>query len=127
MLTISPAGVYVHQGFGPRGYTCLQHINANDDKFPLNLAAGDAWVARFEEFAAERGGAWTAEVNSAYEFCFGADLVQLGTMRVRSQLDAYVEIHPFEFTAGLVRENFALLPRAAEGKKIACPDGDDAK
>ena len=128
VMTVSAAGVHLYQGYGPRGYTLLQHMQNKADSYPLSFAEGEAWVKRFEDFAAESGGAWTAEVNAAYRDCFDVDLVILGTMKIGSQLDCYVQVHgPIEFDASLVRRNLALLPSKGTGPKIPCTDGSDAK
>jgi hypothetical protein len=128
VMTVSPVGIYLYQAYGRRGYTLLQNIEEHDASYPLPLATGEAWVQRFEEFAADLGGAWTPKTNAAYKFCFGVDLVEFGNMRIGSELDAYFNVYAFRFSADLVKKNFALLPRRDDsGTKIPCLDGVDAK
>jgi hypothetical protein len=127
VMTVSPAGVYLFQAYGPRGYTLLQYMKKHDAKFPMSLSEGKPWVERFEEFAAELGGVWTKKVNDAYDFCFDVNLVELGNMRIGSQLDAYTTVYSYEFDANLVRRNFDLLPQPNGGRKIPCHDGESAR
>jgi hypothetical protein len=125
---VSPAGVYLHQAYGPRGYTLLQNIQDHDAKYPMSLEKFESsWIPRFLEFAAELGGVWTEQVNSAYNFCFHVNLVDFGSMQIGSQLDAYARVYPFEFNAQQVRENFRLLPQRGRGRKIPCSDGAMAR
>ena len=126
VMTVSPLGVHLFQSYGPRGYTLRQNIEEHDDKYPLSLDEGVAWVQRFEVFAADLGGMWSSKTNSAYRDCFGVDLIELGNMREGSQMDLYVDVKSFPFTAGGVQANFALLPQPSRSK-IPCPDGKDAK
>ena len=137
-MTVSPAGVYIHQSYGPRGYTLLQHMEEHDKehvlhtsdssiKFLLSSDDGDLWVQRFEEFAADLGGVWTTAVNAAYKYCFDVDLVALGNMRIGSQLNVFVQVYPHVFDAKLVRSNLSLLPLPDDGEKIPCLDGAEAK
>jgi hypothetical protein len=128
IMTISPVGVYLFQAYGPKGYTLLQNIQDHDDEYPLSFAQADEWVGRFEELAAELGGAWTAETNAAYKFCFGVDLVKMGNMRIGSQMDLFFKVYSFPFDTGLVQRNFALLPQSdSRGRKIRCLDGVQAR
>jgi hypothetical protein len=132
VITISPDGVYLFQSYGPRGYTLLQHMQEHSESgpgvtYPLSLEAGEAWVARFEEFAATLGGVWTKAVNEAYLHCFGVDLVALGSMRIGSQMDQYIQLYSFEFDGSLVQKNFALLPRPRSSPCAPCKDGADTK
>ena len=128
VMTVSPAGVYIYQSYGPRGYTLLQHMKEHHSSFPLSFESASAWVKRFEVFAADLGGEWTPAVNAAYTECFGVDLVALGNMRLGSQMDAFIQVHPMEFDANLVYQNFRLLP-LSHGRPTAaiCSDGVDAK
>ena len=126
VMTVSSAGVYVLQGFGPRGYTLLQWIQEHDSQYPLSFNAGSDWVVKFEEFTGELGGAWTPQVNEAYTYCFGVDLVAVGRMRVGSQLDAHVVVKTLVFDADTVQRNLSLLPE----KDViihTCNDGIIAK
>lgn len=130
VLTISKNGMYILQGYGPLGYTLLQHMETHDDKFPLSEERAKEWAHIFEQYGAERGGKWTAEVNDAYYQCFGVNLVKLGSMKIGNQLDAYTTIGSFEFDADLVDANFALLPKKRDTlstPKVLCLDGKNAK
>ena len=134
VMTVSPAGVYLHQSYGPRGYTMLQHMLQHDGaaapegkpRYPMSFEAGKDWVARFEDFAANGGGVWTPEVNAAYADCFEVDLSAHGNMRIGNQLDAYITVEEHVFTAERVRQNLALLPRPSGAPKTACLDGEAA-
>jgi MYND finger len=126
VMSISPAGLYVFQAYGPRGYTLLQNMESHSE-FPLSLAEGKGWVTRFEEFSGELSGVWTQEVNDAYAHCFEVDLVKLGGMRLGSQLDAYFTTVAVKFDANRVRENFALLPMPDTARYPKCRDGVTAK
>lgn len=128
VMTVSPAGVYIYQAYGPRGYTLLQNIrrhskSGDGSTYPLSLEDGEAWVSRFEEFTGELNGSWTRKVNEAYSSCFEVDLVGLGCMRIGSQLDAYVTVNSVEFDADTVRKNFALLPLPDSREYPRCKDG----
>jgi len=127
VMTVSPAGVYLYHAYGPRGYTLLQHMQKRHSSYPMSILDAQAWVKRFEGFAAALQGVWTTAVNDAYSHCFDVDLVELGNMRVGSQLDAYVSIDTLEFDAALVRQNFNLLPQPEGYFLPACSDGADAK
>jgi len=110
IMTVAPSGVYLYQGYGPVGYTLLQHMQKQEDSSPMSWKDGDLWISHFATFVSHKSGEWTQTVNDAYHFCFGVDLIQLGNMRLGSQLDVYhqVAVHPFD--AKLVRANWALLP-----------------
>ena len=127
VMTISPAGVYLYQGYGPRGYTLLQHMQKHHSSYPMSISDAEAWVQRFEEFAAELRGGWTAKVNRAYAHCFDVDLVEKGIMRLGSQLDLYTTVYALEFSADLVQQNLALLPLPdMRVNEVPCLDGVDA-
>jgi hypothetical protein len=127
VMTVSPAGVYLFQAYGRRGYTLLQHMETHNEVYPLSLEDGEAWVHRFEEISTECSGKWTTQVNAAYAFCFGVDLVKFGNVSTGSQLDADFAVYEFQFDASTVQRNFALLPRADKtGKIVACRDGANA-
>lgn len=68
-------------------------------------------------------------MNEAYSHCFGVDLVELGTMKIGSQLDAYTAVQWTEFHADIVEANIALLPkkRSPANPKRKCLDGKTAK
>jgi hypothetical protein len=125
VMTVSPVGVYLYHGYGPRGYTLLQHMEKRDASYPISFDDTEHWLQRFGEFAADLGGVWTKTVNAAYAYCFDVDLVDLGAMRVGSQLDAYVTCQTIEFDAYLVRDNFSLLPFSRSQR--VCLDGKHAK
>jgi hypothetical protein len=127
IITISPVGVYVLQAYGPLGYTLLQHLESEGSTFPMSFSDGEAWVHRFEEFAADLSGEWNEKVNAAYKFSFNVDLVKIGSMRIGSQLDAYFQVHPIEFDVSAVRTNFGLLPKKSSFPKRQCLDGQRAK
>jgi hypothetical protein len=127
IMTVSPVGVYLLQAYGPLGYTLLQHLEDEGSTFPMSLSNGEAWVHRFEEFAADLSGKWNEKVNAAYSFCFNADLVKLGNMRLGSQLDAYSQVYSIEFDVNTVQDNFGLLPKKSSGTKRQCLDGRRAK
>ena len=135
VMTLSPAGVYLYHGYGPRGYTLLQHMESHETTHssrPLSFEQATQWMDRFQEFAGDLGGVWTTKVNAAYAYCFGVDLVALGNMRLGSQLDCLVDVYSYNFDANMVRQNFALLPLpnqsiSSANKKIPCQDGVDAK
>lgn len=127
VLAVSPEGVFILHSYGPRGYTLLQHMSSHSSKYPLSFKEAEEWTKTFEIYAADRGGAWTKEVNQAYRHCFGVDLVELGTMRIGSQLDAYTTVSSLEFDASMVQKNFDLLPRKrCGGRKVSCHDGKNA-
>jgi len=125
VMTVSQAGVYILHGYGPRGYTLLQHMQSKSSKYPLSFDQAKEWVETFELYASDRRGIWTKEVNQAYRNCFDVDLVALGCMRIGSQLDAYTTVNSLEFNASIVRENFDLLPqkRSRRRNKTPCRDG----
>ena len=126
IMTVSPAGVFIYQAYdGPLGYTLLQHMEKHAQVYPMSTVDGKKWIKRFEEFAAELSGIWTEKVNAAYAYCFGADLVQAGNMRIGSQLDVFFLINTFVFDAQTVQSNFLLLPQPEDGanEKIQCLDG----
>ena len=137
VMTISVEGVYLYHGYGPRGYTLLQHMEnheATHGPRPLSTKQAMEWVTRFQEFAGDLGGVWTDKVNAAYAYCFGVDLVAMGNMRLGSQLDCLVDVYSYDFDANLVRQNFALLPLpnqpitpSSANKKILCQDGVNTK
>lgn len=127
-MTVSPEGVHILHGYGPRGCTLLQHMTSHRGKYPLSFEEAEEWTKAFEGYASDRGGTWTKEVNEAYAHCFHVDLVELECMRIGSQLDAYTSITSVEFDDNTVQENFKLLPqRRSGGRKIRCRDGDSAK
>jgi len=126
VMLVSPTGVYILHGYGPRGYTLLQHMQSNSTKYPLSFDQAEQWTKTFEIYASDRGGIWTEKVNQAYCNCFDVDLVKLGCMRIGSQLDAYTTVNCLEFDASIVEENFHLRPRRRNNnrrKKIPCHDG----
>ncbi len=130
VLAVSPSGAYILQGYGPRGYTLFQHMKSHSSKYPLSFEDAQEWVSTFEVYADKRGGVWNEAVNGAYNHCFGVDLVQLGCMRIGSQLDAYTTVHHIEFDAKTVQQNFDLLPRQrgpSRPKLPTCRDGAVAK
>jgi hypothetical protein len=128
VMTISKAGSFIFQGYGPLGYTLLQHMKSHSDKYPLDENATKEWLDKFEVFAAERGGMWTKDINEAYKYCFGVDLIKLGCMNVGSQLDVFVRIESCTFDSNTVDQNFDLLPRhRSSGSKVPCLDGHKAK
>ena len=128
VMTVSPTGVYLYQSYGPRGYTLLQHMESETDRYPLSFDDGMTWVNRFQYFTGELGGKWTLEVNQAYEFCFGVDLIKFGNMRLDNQLDVHVDVYTHQFDADLVRKNFSLLPLPdTTNLKEICKDGIQAK
>jgi hypothetical protein len=126
IMTISPDGVYLYQGYGPRGYTLLQHMQKHASSYPMSISDAEAWVQRFEEFAAELRGGWTTAANDAYAHCFDVDLVEKGIMRIGSQLDLYTSVYTLEFSALRVRQNLNLLPQPDSNNKAPCSDGTDA-
>ena len=128
-MAVSPSGVYLFQGYGPRGYTLLQYMQKHSGKYPLSFDEVEEWMKMFEIYAADRGGIWNKEVNDAYCHCFGVDLVELGCMKIGSQLDVYTTVSSLEFDAYVVKKNFDLLPRkrSISRKKLPpCLDGDIA-
>jgi len=128
VLTVSPAGIYLYQGYGPQGYTLLQHMRNSDASYPLSFSEVDDWVRRFEIFAACPDGVWTEDVNSAYKDCFNVDLVKIGSMKIGSQLDVLVKCYSIPFDSCTVKRNFAQLPIPdTKGKKTTCSDGTKCK
>mmetsp|Transcript_27220 Transcript_27220/g.58334 ORF Transcript_27220/g.58334 Transcript_27220/m.58334 type:complete len:203 (-) Transcript_27220:98-706(-) len=123
-MTVSPAGVYILNAYGPRGYTLLQYMSSHSSKYPLSFEEAGEWTKTFEIFASDRGGIWTEAVNQAYRHCFDIDLIKLGCMRIGSQLDVYTAVNCLEFDASVVQQNFNLLPRRrSQGRKVPCHDG----
>ena len=49
ILTVSGAGVYAYQGYGPRGYTLKQHMQENEESYPMSPLQADVWLQRFEQ------------------------------------------------------------------------------
>ena len=129
VVLVSRDGMYILQGYGPRGYTLLQHMQTHDQQYPLSGEKALEWALVFETYSAERSGKWTKQVNEAYSHCFGVDLVELGTMKIGSQLDAYTTVQWTEFDADIVEANIALLPkkRSPALPKRKCLDGKTAK
>jgi hypothetical protein len=54
-MTVSPAGVYIFQAYGPRGYTLLQNmqdhsVGGTKQTFPLSIEEdADIWIDTFEK------------------------------------------------------------------------------
>ena len=111
VMTISKTGVYLYQAYGPRGYTLLQYLKAHEAEFPLSLEKGKAWVDEFQIFAGDLVGIWTEKINKAYKACFDVDLIELGCMKIGSQMDMYVKVEEHRFDARTVQKNFDLLPQ----------------
>jgi len=44
VVTVSPSGVYLYQGYGPKGYTLLQHITKHDVSYPLSFPEAERWI-----------------------------------------------------------------------------------
>ena len=137
VMTIATDGVHLYQAYGPRGYTLLQFMEQHSPNsieegsgktiFPLSLEEGREWVDQFEVFAANLGGKWTVECNQAYLKCFDVDLVEMGCMKLGSQMDVYVSVEETSFHANTNKDNFNLLPRPNNGRYPPCGDGATAK
>lgn len=127
VMTISKAGVYLYQAYGPRGYTLLQYMQEHEDDFPMSLVEGKAWAEKLEVFAADPIGIWSEEANEAYAFCFGVDLIKLGCMSVGSQMDVYVQVEEHIFNWKTVENNFSLLPQPDFPSYPKCRDGTMAR
>ena len=123
VMTISKAGVYLYQAYGPRGYTLLQYMENHDKDFPLSLAEGKLWVEQFEVFATNLCGIWSKEASEAYTRCFDVDLVKLGCMKVGSQMDVYVQVEEHVLDARTVQNNFDMLPQPDASSYPPCVDG----
>jgi hypothetical protein len=124
VMLVSPAGVFILHGYGPRGHTLLQHMRSHSSQYPISFKDAREWTKIFEIFASDRGGVWTDEVNQGYRHCFNVDLVKLGCMRLGSQLDAFTTVNCLEFNADIIQRNFNLLPRRrSDGRKVPCCDG----
>ena len=126
VMTISKAGVYLFQAYGPRGYTLMQYMDKHEIDFPLSLSDGKKWVNHFEVFSADPCGLWTEEVNEAYTKCFDIDLENIGCMKVGSQMDVFVQVEEHVLDARTVKANFELLPKP-DSSYPKCTDGIRAK
>eukprot|EP00804_Cyclotella_cryptica_P025265 CCRYP_010372-RA/>CCRYP_010372-RA protein AED:0.22 eAED:-0.16 QI:0/0/0/1/1/1/2/0/429 len=116
------SGVYFYQAYGPRGYTLLQYLKAHEDEFPLSLEKGRAWVKEFQMFAGDLVGIWTERINKAYKACFDVDLVELGCMKIGSQMDMHVKVEEDHFDTRTVQKNFDILPKQNDSFYPPCQD-----
>lgn len=113
VMTVSPAGVFLYQAYGPDGYTLRYHAEHGRHGTGPMSAHDEAvtWIDRFNEFAAAPCGKWTADINAAYAHCFEVDLIALGAMRCGHKLDAHVSVQSQPFNAKQVAATFRLLTR----------------
>ena len=127
-VVVSAAGVHLFQGFGPWGYTLLQHMDNSPNGVLMtpanahNLVIGP--VTRFMSESASSG-KWTETANEAYKKVFRLDLLKRGLVMKYGQLDAFLKVETVTFTAADVDTNFGLLPQYG-GPVIPCPDKDIA-
>jgi hypothetical protein len=63
VMTVSPAGVYLHQAYVGRGYTLPQHMEKHDATFPMSLEEADVWAKWVEDFAADLSGVWSKKTS----------------------------------------------------------------
>jgi hypothetical protein len=110
VMTVSTAETFILQGYGSPGYTLLQHMHSHLEAYSLSFNDTEIWAKMFKIFAADCGGIWTKEVKKAYCNCYDDNLVKLGCMCIRSQMDAYTKINCVEFNTSIIHQNFNLLP-----------------
>ena len=128
VMTVSPAGVFLYQAYGPRGYTLRNHIergtHGTGPMSPRDEAV--AWIDRFNEFAAAACERWTMDINTAYAYCFDVDLLKLGVMECGNKLDVRVSIQSHEFNAQHVEATFRFLNRLKPPKTQPMPSARES-
>lgn len=127
-MTVSPAGIFIYQGYGAVGYTLLQYMDRNSTRFPLTHTEGREYaqsVTHLLKLSVDHGGKWTKAVNDVYQTLFDVDLLKMGNMKLNMQFDPFVKVQSHPFSAETVTRNFALLP-SCNLPQVKCVDADIA-
>jgi len=127
-LTVSPIGVYVYQGYGPRGYTLKQYMQKHS--VPLTFEQAKEFGRKMTKFLmanVDAEGRWTLQSNQLYKELFEVDLNALNCMSKGAQFDAYMVVETAVLLAPTVAKNFDVnLPKIRENIKMKCADEEIA-